>query len=145
MGCTGRKVRTDVQYEMVQEAHHNVLNQLVVMEPYVDKHLEEIRAAHDEQRTEAWVQKQHKSSFTAWLQEQDIPHGEADEAETVKRLMFGPSNQITTWQGYDINGYRFHTKEKDKKSAAQNNSVRYEGIDESTGQWRQYYGLVEEI
>jgi len=46
-GCTGRKVRTDVQYETVQEAHHSVLNQLVVMEPYVDKHLEEIRATHD--------------------------------------------------------------------------------------------------
>ena len=54
-GCTGRKVRTNVQYETVQEAHHSVLNQLVVMEPYVDKHLEEIRAAHDGQRTEAWV------------------------------------------------------------------------------------------
>ena len=52
MGCTGRKVRTDVQYKMVQEAHHSVLNQLVVMEPYVDKHLEEIHATHDGQRTE---------------------------------------------------------------------------------------------
>jgi hypothetical protein len=47
MGCTGMKVRTDVQYETVQEAHHSVFNQLVVMEPYVEKHLEEIRAAHD--------------------------------------------------------------------------------------------------
>ena len=55
MGCTGRKVRTDVQYEMVQEAHHSILNQLVVMEPYVEKHLEEICATHDGQRTEAWV------------------------------------------------------------------------------------------
>jgi hypothetical protein len=39
----------------------------------------------------------------------------------------------------------FHTKEKNKKSAAQNNSARYEGIDESTGQRRQYYGVVEDI
>ena len=46
-GCMGRKVHTDVQYKMMQEAHHSVLNQLVVMEPYVDKHLEEIRATHD--------------------------------------------------------------------------------------------------
>ena len=45
---------------MVQEAHHSILNQLVVMEPYVDKHLEEIYAAHDGQHMEAWVQKQHK-------------------------------------------------------------------------------------
>jgi hypothetical protein len=61
--------------------------------------------------------------FTAWLQEQDIPHGEANEAETVKRLASGLSSQITTWQGYDINAYRFHTKEKDKKSVALNNDV----------------------
>ena len=80
-----------------------------------------------------------------WLQEYDIPHGEADEAKTVKSLASSPSTQITTWQGYDINGYRFHTKEKDKKSTAQNSGVLYEGIDESTGKRRQYYGLVEEI
>jgi hypothetical protein len=115
MGCTGSKVRTDVQYETVQEAHHSVLNQLVVMEPYVEKHLEEIRVAHDRQRTEAWVQKQHKISFTAWIKDlQDIFCGESNKA----RLAFGPSTQITIWQGYGINGYKFHTKEKDKKSAA---------------------------
>ena len=32
MGCTGRKVRTDVQEEQLQEAHHSTLNQLVVMD-----------------------------------------------------------------------------------------------------------------
>jgi hypothetical protein len=80
-----------------------------------------------------------------WLKEQDIPHGGSDEAETVKKLVLGPSTQITTWQEYDMNGYRFHTKKKDKKSAAQNNGVRYEGIDESTGQRRPYYGQVKEI
>ena len=55
MGCIGRKVGTNVLYETVQEVHHNVLNQLVVMEPYVDKYLEEIHATHDGQRMEAWV------------------------------------------------------------------------------------------
>jgi hypothetical protein len=54
MGCTGRKVRTDVKDKMVQEAHHNTLNQLVVMDKWVEKHLEEIRRARDG-RTEAWV------------------------------------------------------------------------------------------
>jgi hypothetical protein len=48
-------------------------------------------------------------------------------------------------QGYDIVGYWFHTKAKDKKSAAQNSCVRYEGIDESTNKRRHYYGQVEEI
>jgi hypothetical protein len=56
----------------------------------------------------------------AWIKDlQDRPHGEFDEA----RLAFGLSTQITTWQGYDINGYRFHIKDKDKKSTTQNSGV----------------------
>jgi hypothetical protein len=112
MGCTGRKVRTDVDDQIVQEAHHNALNQLVVMDKWVEKHLEEICRAHDG-RMEAWVQRQHKINFMTWIKQQGIPpYGESAEA----RLAFGPSTQITSWQGYDINGYRFHTKEKEKKS-----------------------------
>ena len=108
MGCAGRKERTDVQDEMVQEAHHNALNQLVVMEMWVDKHLEEIRRVRDG-RTEAWVQRQHKINFTMWIKNLGTPlYGESDESG----LASGPSSQITTWQGYVINGYRFHTKEQ---------------------------------
>jgi hypothetical protein len=55
-----------------------------------------------------------------WIKELwDIPHGESDEA----RIASDPSTQITTWQGYDINGYKFHIKEKDKKSTTQNSGV----------------------
>ena len=57
MGCMGRKVHTDVLNETVQHAHYNIVHQLVVMETYVEKHLDEICAAHDGQCMEAWVQK----------------------------------------------------------------------------------------
>ena len=77
-----------------------------------------------------------------WIKQQGIPlYGEFDES----RLASGPSSQITSWQGYDINGYRFHMKEKDKKTAAQNSGVRYEGIDETTRETKTYYGQIEEI
>ena len=56
MGCTGRKDCTDVEEEMLQEAHHNALNQLVVMDKWVEKHVEELRRGRDE-RIEAWVQR----------------------------------------------------------------------------------------
>ena len=39
----------------------------------------------------------------------------------------------------------FHTKEKDKKSAAQNSGVLYEGINESMGETRTYFRQIEEI
>jgi nitrogen regulatory protein PII len=55
MGCTGWKVCTNVENEMVRQAHYRILHQLVVMETYVEKHLDKIYAAHDGQRTEAWV------------------------------------------------------------------------------------------
>ena len=56
MGCTGRKVRTDVVEETLQEAHHNALNQLVVMDKWAEKHMEEICRTRDG-RMEAWVQR----------------------------------------------------------------------------------------
>jgi hypothetical protein len=141
MGCMGRKVCTNVEDKMVQDAHHNALNRLVVMNKWVEKHLEEIHHARDG-RTEAWVQRQHKINFMTWIKQQGIPpYGESADA----RLASGPSTQITLWQGYDINGYRFHMKEKDKKSVTHNSGVRYEGIDEATGETRTYYGQIEEI
>jgi hypothetical protein len=41
----------------------------VVIEPLVEKHLEEIHTTYDRQRMEAWVQKQHKISFMAWIKD----------------------------------------------------------------------------
>jgi hypothetical protein len=49
------------------------------------------------------------------------------------------------WQGYYINGYKFHMKEKDNKSVAHNCGVRYEGIDKATGEAKTYYGQIKEI
>ena len=138
MGCTGRKVRTDVEEEMVQEAHHNTLNQLVVKDKWVEKHQEELCRGRVG-RTVAWVQRQHKINFMTWIKQQGIPRNR-DAAES--RLAYGPSSQITSWQGYDINGYRFHTKEKDKKSTEQNSGVRYEGIDEATRDTKAYFGQI---
>ena len=97
------------------------------MDKWVEKHVEELRSGRDG-RTEAWVQRQHKINFMMWIKQQGIPlYVESDES----RLPSGPSSQITSWQGYDINGYKFHMKEK--------------GIDEATGNTKTYYGQIEEI
>jgi hypothetical protein len=132
---------------MIQEAHYNIYHHLVVMKTYIEKYMEELCATYDGQCTEAWVQKEHKRTFTDWLKMVDIPLGEANDesTNTVKKITSIPSTQITTWQGYDINGDRFHTKEKDKKSATQNSGIQYEGIDKSTGQSRKYYGVIQDI
>jgi hypothetical protein len=47
---------------------------------------------------------------------------------TIKMLASHPSNSVTSWQAYDINGYTYYTKEKDR-SVAQNSGIRIEAID----------------
>jgi len=41
----------------------------------------------------------------------------------------GPFFTVTTYQGYDINGYTFNTIDQDKKSVYQNSTVRVDAFD----------------
>jgi hypothetical protein len=63
------------------------------------------------------------------------------EDMTIKMLASHPSSCITSWQVYDINGYTYYTKEKDKKSVAQNNGIHIEAID-SQELKTTYYGYI---
>jgi hypothetical protein len=76
--------------------------------------------------------------------DKDIPYGDSIEEKTMKNLASGPSCLVTSWQGYDINGYTFHTTAKDKKSAAQNSGVRIDAYD-LYGKKTTYFGFIEEI
>jgi hypothetical protein len=65
-----------------------------------------------------WIMREHKRRLTAWLKDLDLPHGETVEEQTIKRLLAGPSSQVTSWQGYNINGYLFYTAAMDKKAVS---------------------------
>jgi hypothetical protein len=71
----------------------------------------------------------------------EIPHGETIEEQTIKGLAFGPSCQVTTWQTYEISGFTFCTKSKDKRSMSQNSGVQCEAIDNETGETITYVGF----
>jgi hypothetical protein len=51
---------------------------------------------------------------------------------------------ITSYHGYDINGYTFYTIAQDNKSTYQNGGVRIDAIDNNL-QKASYYGQIEEI
>ena len=87
--------------------------------------------------------REHKRRLTAWLKDLHLPDGESVEEQTIKRLAAGPSSQVTSWQGYDINGYLFYTVAKDKKTVSQNSGVRIEALDERTG--KNTIGVIEDI
>ena len=46
------------------------------------------------------------------------------EEQTIKRLVVGPSSQVISWQGYDINVYLFYTAAKDKKTISQREQTK---------------------
>jgi hypothetical protein len=69
--------------------------------------------------------KEHRRVFTIWLIDKDIP----TEEMMKKMLASHPSSYVTSWQAYDINGYTYYTKEKDRTSVDQNSGIRIETFD----------------
>jgi hypothetical protein len=65
-----------------------------------------------------WIMREHKHRLTAWLKDLYLPDGETAEKQMIIRLAAGPSSQVTSWQGYDINRYLFYTAAKDKNTVS---------------------------
>nr|CAD39531.3 OSJNBa0057M08.1 [Oryza sativa Japonica Group] len=110
--------------------------------PYVDEHLAVIRQ-ENRSRSESWVRNKHMSSFNEWLKNR-IARLQNLSSETLQWLSQGPECTATTWQGYDINGYTFHTVKQDSKCTVQNSGLRIEAGSDG-GRRDQYYGRVEQI
>jgi hypothetical protein len=79
-GTKGHKSFTDVTYQRVYEVHFSIMQQLAVMRPYVEEHLQEL---HERIYDETLILKQHKLHFTAWLKELNIPIGETPEKNNL--------------------------------------------------------------
>jgi uncharacterized protein YbcV (DUF1398 family) len=125
-GGMGQKSFVDRDYNSVSEAHFSVLQQLKIVVSYIKEHLSELRRDNIG-RTEAWIMKENRRVFTTWLMDKEIPI--EDMTMNMKMLASRPTNCVTSWQAYDINGYTCYTKEKYKKSVAQNSGIRIEAID----------------
>jgi hypothetical protein len=60
-------------------------------------------------------------------------------------LASGLSRQVTTWQTYDISGFTYCTKSKDKKSMSHNSGVRCDALHSETSEETTYFGFVDDI
>ena len=108
--------------------------QLEIVAPYVEKHLHELRLGNKDARSE----EHHKLEFSAWFMRQIIADDGSIEAKSLIRLAMGPSYLVTYWQAYEMNGWTYCTKPKDKKGSSQNSSIRTESLDLS-GNMQTYY------
>jgi hypothetical protein len=55
-----------------------------------------------------------------------------------------PSSCVTSWQAYHINGYTYYTKEKDRRTAAQNSGIHIETFEPLRVKIT-YYGYIQDI
>jgi hypothetical protein len=132
----GHKSFVDKDYNSVSEAHFSVLQQFKIAAPYIEEHLSELHRDNIG-CTEAWIMKEHQHVFTTWLMNKKIPTKDM----MMEMLSSRPSSCVTLWQAYDINGHTYYTKEKDKKSVAQNSDIHIKAID-SQGPKPTYYEYI---
>jgi hypothetical protein len=140
-GTKGRKSFIDVTYQRVCEAHFSIMQQLAVMRPYIEKHLQGLC---ERIQDETLIMKQHKLHFTTWLKDLNIPIGETPEEKMIYLLAAGPHSVVKSWQVYDINGFTFYTKAKDCRSQCQHSGVRVDAED-STGQKMLIMGTLKKF
>jgi hypothetical protein len=88
--------------------------------------------------------KQHKFHFIAWLKNLNIPIGKTSEEKIIYLLAAGPHSVVKSWQAYDINGFTFYTKAKDRRNQCQNSGVRVD-IEDSTGQKNLIMGTLKKF
>jgi len=79
------------------------------------------------------------------LKDLDLPDGEIVEEQMIKRLAASPSSQVTSCQGYDINGYLLYNATMNKKTVSQNSGARIEALDERTRKSTIYFGIIDDI
>ena len=62
----------------------------------------------------------------------------------VISLSYGPLRKVNTYNGYVVNGYKFHTDSYGSDRATINSGVCIKGINYSTSE-SDYYGVLQEI
>ncbi|KAJ9536255.1 hypothetical protein OSB04_un000555 [Centaurea solstitialis] len=154
IGTIGKKFITP-RYDELQNAHFFVLQNLTDVAPFVHEHMRYLHEMN-KSKSDKWVVTEHNKTFAAWFKERVKQDRRGENVnQVVEHLAYGPIHVVSTYQGYDINGYTFYTKKQDDKSTLQNSGVtliatttEFSG---SNNEARSkiakdsYYGVIQEI
>jgi len=88
-----------------RQAHFLVLQHTTEVSPYIDEHKAHLRIENPD-RSEAWLARAHMKGFNIWFRDR-IQNSYSSTDDALKSLAVGPLFTITSYQGYDINGYTF--------------------------------------
>ncbi|XP_052291954.1 uncharacterized protein LOC127900771 [Citrus sinensis] len=108
-----------------------------------------------------WVQAhrydEHNRTFIYWLRQKveiQLNESRNNISEALRWIAHGPRPEVIKYQGYEINGYRFHTKERDDLRVVQNSGVYLEANTFQISSAKDknpvvanmsFYGVIQEI
>ena len=110
-------------YVELQNAHFFVLQNLTVVAPFVHEYIAMLHEVN-QSKSDEWVFTEHNKMFATWFKERvKQDRGGENIDQVVEHLAYGPVHVVSTYQGFNINGYTFYTKKQDDKNTLQNSGV----------------------
>ncbi|GKB58305.1 uncharacterized protein Tco_0914491 [Tanacetum coccineum] len=144
-GTIGRKDVTPNKSDL-EQAHFTVLKNMTCVDSYIHEHMSYLKQNNSHQG-QLWLEAEHTRTFSQWFADK-ISRIFPNVDPEVAQLGYRP-RRVFQYQGYDINGYTFYTKQQDEKSTVQNSGVTLVATitDSSrmTSSKKSYYGVIEEI
>ncbi|CAL5337216.1 unnamed protein product [Camellia sinensis] len=138
------------------QAHRHMLFNIAAVVPYREEHREFIKRSHRRLR-DYDVDRRHNDEFPKWFSSH-VAELLATEnvvlSEEIKILALGPSQKATRFNGYIINGTRYHTKSCELRRKTQNSGVMVKAKTSSYASAKDinpvegdvaYYGYVTDI
>ncbi|XP_016195511.1 uncharacterized protein LOC107636523 [Arachis ipaensis] len=130
------------------QAHVYVLHNCEEVTDYVREHEDDV---NNQRRTKWRKAKVHNKTFSQWF---ETRARDPDVPVWLKELSRGPSSVARKFSGYIINGYRFHTVEREARRKTQNSGVTLTALTSSFASAKvkrpiqdtvAYYGRLFEI
>ncbi|XP_071694955.1 uncharacterized protein [Rutidosis leptorrhynchoides] len=152
----GARKMSLLSLDLLTRAHSYVLFNCSELESFRIEHLS-ILHRENKKECQHLIQRMHYNKFEKWfgkhvrkLHKQGVDR----ISEDLRHLENGPSENVTTYKGYIVNGYRFQIKQTEKKRKMQNSGVMLEARTNSFSSVRDknpivgavtYYGVLKEI
>ncbi|XP_042423229.1 uncharacterized protein LOC122010821 [Zingiber officinale] len=138
-----------LENHVLQAAHRYIFFNSAEVEPYLQMHIDELKQTnHRFSSNETLLQKKHMETFAEWLSKQVS----VNSSGRIQWLAHGPRKHVTSYTGYIVNGYRFHTIDVGRSTQDSGVSIEADTIYQSNANDNShivgrlsYYGVIRDI
>nr|KAJ0196411.1 hypothetical protein LSAT_V11C700384790 [Lactuca sativa] len=134
----GKKIL--LKHEELHKAHTYILLSYAEVAPFIPEFDRAAQASYQNEPISVLRDKY----FAEWFKYKVTRDSTDGSAKHLEPLANGPSNNARSYNGYFVNGYKFHTQEYGKGRATNNYGLCVRG-EIYNGEESDYYGLLDEI